>query len=256
MSLNLNQVFDRLTTPVSFGKPNARQLKKYFKLFINFNYITGFIYAFYFFLTTPRNTQMLERRLWAFECWLILSFYGLFIYLFYLEKSALENQRGLFRFMHIQALEIIDQPQKKVVAWLKTLDTKPSNYQFDSHQGIEVLEGSLSTEGSKFFTKEKFLGIVMQLQFKVVSVDKDLFEFALIGPKWLRKLGVKGRFVVLPVSDGQSRLELVVYSRAKTFVTRIVSALVLFLSPARLLISRQITKEVKFIKQSVESKYQ
>ncbi|HBH13683.1 MAG TPA: hypothetical protein DDX29_11315 [Clostridiales bacterium] len=254
MSLNLNHILDQITTPVSFGKPNTRQVKKYFKIFINFNYIAGFIYAFYFFITTSRAENMFERRLWAFECWLILSFYGLFIYLFYLEKTALENQRGLYRFMHIQAFEIIDQPAKKVIAWFKSLEKNPSKYRFDTHQGVEVLEGSLLKQGSKFATREKFLFVTIGLSFKTIKVEENMFEFKVIEPKLIKKLGVRGKFEVLPVSDFQSRLDLIVYSRAKTFFTRIAVALLLYLSPIRVIVSRQLFKEIRFVKKQVESK--
>lgn len=252
MPINLNRLLDQITTPVSFGKPNARQMKKYFKIFINFNYITGFIYAFYFFITTSRQNNMFERRLWAFECWLILSFYGLFIYLFYLEKSALEDHRGLYRFMHIQALKIVEAPVDEVTDWFKSLTEHPEKYQFRSHQGIELLKGSLTTKGSVFETKEKFFGITLRLKFKVSKVTDNQFEFKLIEPKWLKKMGVRGRFEVLPLVRDQSRLELVVFNKANTFFGRIFAALIIYLSPIRIAISKQIRKEVRFIKRQVE----
>lgn len=63
------------------------KVKKYFYLFIHLNFITGFFYAFYHFLTTPKSI-FLSRRLWAYECWIIISFYFLFIYLIILEEET------------------------------------------------------------------------------------------------------------------------------------------------------------------------
>jgi hypothetical protein len=254
MPINLNRVLDQITTPVSFGKPNTRQVKKYFKIFINFNYIAGFIYAFYFFITTSRVENMFERRLWAFECWLILSLYGLFIYLFYLEKSALEEQRGLYRFMHIQALKVIEAPMDKVINWFNSLADEPEQYQFNSHQGVKLLKGSLTQKGSIFETKERFLGVMIGLKFRVSKVTDNQFEFKLIEPKWLKNIGVQGRFEVQPLVEERSRLELVVFNSSKTFFGRIFAALFLYLSPVRLAISKQIRKEVRFIKRQVERK--
>ncbi len=75
--------------------------KKYFYLFIHFNFLSGFIYALYHFLNTPRSI-FLSRRLWAYECWIILSFYCLFIFLILLEKDvkikqAIKEKINLFR---------------------------------------------------------------------------------------------------------------------------------------------------------------
>lgn len=63
-----------------------QKLKQYFYLFIHLNFLTGFFYAFYHFLNTPRSI-FLSRRLWAYECWIILSFYSLFLYLILTEKE-------------------------------------------------------------------------------------------------------------------------------------------------------------------------
>jgi len=75
--------------------------KKYFYLFIHFNFLSGFIYALYHFLSTPKSI-FLSRRLWAYECWIILSFYCLFIFLILLEKDirikqAIKERVNIFR---------------------------------------------------------------------------------------------------------------------------------------------------------------
>jgi len=251
MPINLNRFLDTITTPISFGKPKPYQLKRYFKLFINVNYIAGFLYAFYFYLTSPRATQMFERRLWALECWVILSLYGIFIYLFYVEKSALESQ-GLFRFTQIQAKCLINASMERVENWFKQLEKDPKLYRFDTHQGVEVVEGNLSQVGSVFTTKESFLGIMIELKFKVSKVTKNSYEFVVISPGWLKKLEVMGKFALLPVTKNQTILQLLVFNKTNSFFSRIVSMLFLYLSPVRLLIAKQIDKEVRLVKEGVE----
>ncbi len=75
--------------------------KKYFYLFVHLNFLVGFFYAFFHFLTTSRSI-FLSRRLWAYECWIILSFYFLFIYLIILDqeisvKTVLKERLRLFK---------------------------------------------------------------------------------------------------------------------------------------------------------------
>jgi|GEM_PF-5171869 len=252
MSLNLNHFLDKVTTPISFGEMRSYQIKRYFKIFININYIFGFLYAFYFYIRSPRTTQMFERRLWAFECWTILSFYGLFIYLFFLEKSALEEQRGLYRFSQIQAREVIDASVEKVVAWFKFLEKNPKKYRFNTHQGIEVLFGSLAKKESIFVTRETFFGVIIHLKFRVTKVTNTQFEFEVMAPKWLMKMGIKGKFLLVPVSKSQTILKLMVFNETKNFLLRVLSTLFLYLSPVRLIVATQIMKEVRFIKKQVE----
>ena len=43
-------------------------------------YVTGIAYAALRFLQTPRQ-QILARRLWAYEVWLVLGFYTIFLVL-------------------------------------------------------------------------------------------------------------------------------------------------------------------------------
>lgn len=75
--------------------------KKYFYLFVHLNFLVGFLYAFIHFLTTSRSI-FLSRRLWAYECWIILSFYCLFVYLIMLDeeisvKAVLKKRLALFK---------------------------------------------------------------------------------------------------------------------------------------------------------------
>jgi len=49
-------------------------------MFIHVNFITGLLYAFWHFIDTPKSIMEI-RRLWAYESWVIGSFYCLFVYL-------------------------------------------------------------------------------------------------------------------------------------------------------------------------------
>ena len=48
--------------------------------FLHVNFFSGMMYALIHFLRTPRAT-LLERRLWAYEYWLIFGFYAIFLLL-------------------------------------------------------------------------------------------------------------------------------------------------------------------------------
>ncbi len=244
--------------PLSDLRPNLKirrfkpdVIKRNFKIFINLNYIAGFLYAFYFFATTPRKEEMLTRRLWAYECWLILSFYGLFIYLFYLERSALEGRRGLFRFMKIQAVRLINVSKQELIKWFESISDEPDKYSFDSHQGIEIVSGKLTQKDAEFKTQEQFAGFNIDLKFKVTKVDQSRgFEFKLLNP-FLEWLGVRGAFVIKALDKEVTRLELIIFNHPSRFFKRIISGL-FYLSPLRLLIAHQISKEVNFIARQVE----
>lgn len=54
--------------------------KRAFFLVIHLFFASGLLYAFGHFVKTPR-TEVLARRLWAYENWIILSFYAIFVYL-------------------------------------------------------------------------------------------------------------------------------------------------------------------------------
>ncbi len=62
------------------------KLKRFFYFFIHLFFLSGLFYAFYHFITTPKS-NMLHRRLWAYENWIIFSFYGLFVYLALQERE-------------------------------------------------------------------------------------------------------------------------------------------------------------------------
>lgn len=66
--------------------------KKKFRIlfgrFLHLNYLLGFIYALARFLATPR-AFFESRRLWAFETWVVFSFWGVYTALFLLEREKI-----------------------------------------------------------------------------------------------------------------------------------------------------------------------
>lgn len=66
---------------------SLQKLKRYFYFFIHLNFISGFFYAFWHFINTPKSV-FIHRRLWAYEAWIIISFYCLFVYLILIEKEV------------------------------------------------------------------------------------------------------------------------------------------------------------------------
>jgi hypothetical protein len=63
------------------------RIKKYYYYFLHLMFMIGLLYAFGHFITTPKNPDFFERRLWAYESWIIFSFYSLFVFLTLLEKE-------------------------------------------------------------------------------------------------------------------------------------------------------------------------
>lgn len=66
---------------------DIKKIKKYFYYFLHIFFLSGILYAFNHFIKTPKNTMMMVRRLWAYESWIILSFYSLFLFLTFMEKE-------------------------------------------------------------------------------------------------------------------------------------------------------------------------
>lgn len=61
--------------------------KKLYYFLLHAFFMTGILYAFSQFLRTP-HIDMLKRRLWAYENWIIMSFYLLFVYLTLTERET------------------------------------------------------------------------------------------------------------------------------------------------------------------------
>lgn len=58
-----------------------------FKKGVHFIFISGFFYAFFFYITSPKATEMHNRRLWAYESWIIFTLYTVFLWLFSITRA-------------------------------------------------------------------------------------------------------------------------------------------------------------------------
>ena len=92
-------LFYNKVTTVTIKKSRA----VFFRL-LQFNYLVGLLYAFLKFLTTSR-ADVLSRRLWAYECWVIISFYSIFYYLVFLEHE--KKLSFLQRFRKIMEVNLL-----------------------------------------------------------------------------------------------------------------------------------------------------
>ncbi len=54
--------------------------KKTLIYLIHLNFVSGLAYALYHFIITPRY-DLVPRRMWAYECWIIFGFYALYLFL-------------------------------------------------------------------------------------------------------------------------------------------------------------------------------
>ncbi|MBU2592245.1 MAG: hypothetical protein ABH867_01490 [Patescibacteria group bacterium] len=70
----------------------GKRFKRTLLIALHLNYIAGILYALFRFLSTPRVQMMFFRRLWAYEVWIILSFYLIFLYLVNLETEKISGK--------------------------------------------------------------------------------------------------------------------------------------------------------------------
>lgn len=74
---------------------DIQKYRKYFYLTLHIVFLTGLLYAIGHFLKTPR-TNMETRRMWAYESWIIISFYSLLLYLTFIENGVVKDQMKLY----------------------------------------------------------------------------------------------------------------------------------------------------------------
>lgn len=60
-------------------------------LLLHLNFVTGLVYAGIHVFLTPR-LELLQRRLWAYEYWIIFGFYALFLVVSRMEKLLLTHR--------------------------------------------------------------------------------------------------------------------------------------------------------------------
>jgi hypothetical protein len=83
------------------------RVKRFFYLAIHITFVSSILYAFYHFIQTPR-ADMVTRRLWAYENWIILSFYALFVYLILADREGMLKKKEIVeRFRRILRVNLI-----------------------------------------------------------------------------------------------------------------------------------------------------
>jgi hypothetical protein len=228
-------------------RPKIKYLKiskKNFIKFIHLNFTAGIFYAFYHFIRTPKNVDMAARRLWAAETWIVFTLYSIFIYLFIIEADAESGEAVIYELFKIRRSIETNKPKKDVVKVFEFIAKNPEKYKFTTHKGIFPLSGPLTDSGSTFYTQEVFLHIPVTLTFRTMETTDTSFEFKLIKP--LKNLEIIGEFKVEKMQAKKSKLYLTIYSKNRSFFNHIALGII-FITPIRMLIARQIMHELKFI---------
>jgi hypothetical protein len=235
-------------------KPKIRKItikKKHFKTFIHLNFITGVLYAFYHYIRTPKSVDMATRRLWAAETWIIFTLYSIFIYLFSLEIATEDGEPILRKLFKIKRHITIRKPKEEIIRVFDYIKENPDKYSFKTHQGIFPVKGNLTESGSIFQTKERFAFLPITLTFSTLGKTEDSFEFKLIKP--LKNLEIVGEFKVKEITKEKSQLFLSVFSENDYVINHIILAII-FISPVRIFIAKQLSRELRFIKGMVKEK--
>lgn len=219
--------------------------KKHFKTFIHINFIVGIVYAFWHYIRTPKSVDMATRRLWAAETWIIFTLYSIFVYLFSIEFASEDGEPILHKLFKIKRFIILRKSKENILNLFNYLENNPNKYSFDSHEGIFPVKGKFTEEGSIFKTKERFGFIPLTLTFETLGLDKNSFEFKLIKP--CKNLDIIGEFKVKEEKKNKSKLFLTIYSENEYVFNHILLSII-FITPIRLLISKQLKKELRFIK--------
>jgi hypothetical protein len=232
--------------------PRIRKItikEPHFKTFIHVNFIIGILYAFYHFIRTPKAVDMATRRMWAYETWIVFTLYSLFIYLFSLEVASEDGEPVLHKLFRIKKYIETDAKPTDLSEYFRSIEKNPQKYSFDTHQGVYPIEGNLSEKGAIFETREKFLFFPIRLKFETLKTGDNFFAFRLIEP--FKLLNIKGRFYIRETEEGSTNIYLAVYSKTAGMMEHIFLGLI-FVSPIRILIRKQLKRELDFIKNEVE----
>ena len=136
----------------------------------------------------------------------------------------------------------IGVPVQEARQWFLALQDHPERYQFDTHAGFTVTNGTFGQEGSRFQTKERFHGIPIMLAFELTKVDLCSFRFRLRRPP----LPIWGSFLLEPAAGNTTKLSLEIGATAP------ISAWFLSLPLVRKSVQGQIQREVDHIQTSME----
>jgi len=127
--------------------------------------------------------------------------------------------------------------------WFFGLKDHPERYTFASHGGFYFIEGNFGEVGSRFYTKERFHGMLLKLTFSLTEVTSNSFAFELLKP--IRN--IKGIYTITKSDNNMTLVSLSVYARTKRI------RLMFKMRPFYRVIQKQINSEVKHIKKSMES---
>jgi hypothetical protein len=128
--------------------------------------------------------------------------------------------------------------------WFLALKDHPDRYRFETHLGIEFIQGDFGEVGSRFKTRERFYFLEIELYFELAGVDERSFRFRLVSLPWA---GISGAFRIEELSPHAVMLCLEIGS------TRPVGRALLRFYPVERAVRRQITREVAHIKASMEA---
>jgi hypothetical protein len=128
--------------------------------------------------------------------------------------------------------------------WFLSLKDHPERYRFETHQGVEFLQGTFGEEGSRFKTREKFTFLTIDLQYELIEVGEGLFGFRLVNLPWFHIWGV---FRVKELSAHRVVLALEIGA------SQPLGRSLLTFYPVKMAVDGQVHREVAHIKQSMES---
>ena len=127
--------------------------------------------------------------------------------------------------------------------WFMGLKEHPEQYTFASHEGFFFTEGDFGEVGARFYTKERFSGLLAKLTFSLTEVTANSFTFELIKP--LRN--IKGQYALAQREQNITTVTLSVYARTKNIIR-------LFdIKPFSQAVKNQINREVQHIKTKIEN---
>lgn len=145
----------------------------------------------------------------------------------------------------LTAQALVHAPSDGVRRWFLSLQEEPERYQFDTHAGFEFVEGDFGEIGARFKTLEEFLFLRLELLFELTEVSESEFSFRLVRPMSLR---IWGRFDIEGAGKQKTWLSLNIGSETR------VGQLILRCYPVAAAVRRQIQREVRHIKTSIESR--
>ena len=144
----------------------------------------------------------------------------------------------------ISAEEVINVSTEQARDWFFSLEDHPERYRFDTHNGIEFVQGSFGKVGARFKSREKLSVLKTELLFEVTEVGETWFRLKLINPSWVDAWAT---FSIQELSPDSVSLQIEIGSDTRR------GQLWLKFSPVAGAIREQITGEVNHIKKSLES---